>query len=1168
MKDSNHQPILITGSPGSGKTLIMHKLLQRLGGLDLSDEAEMRKHLLEQDASPILVNLKNCASDSFDHLLRGRRTDAGLDSTARCIYLLDGLDELSDDRAVLILNQICETAAKASTHSIVISCRSGNPNRITTKSYFPKAIEFHISDLDTKSIDDYFTTKNDSSKTEKLLSFKNSGLVGDIKDVLLLKLFWETIETLDAASTIIDLFEEKIRLLLSSPFHSRNIESLNLPTPKREAILSLNEDIAYDIQDKFQFRLSHQDLLNRVLEKFPRVDYRDANQIVFYLADIFFESAGTDDEDNVGSTTYIYKHRRFQEYFFLRRLFAEYQKDPKVLRTKSVVGSRDLLNLFLIMARRNYESTLDIPALLEINTIDVYLGNGRGYGADEPYFLEAEDFVPALAGQNKQIFNELLADENFEIRKKLPIDLRSWAAFRKCRKEESLGSEFDAFRERFNNPVSDEDRENTHRLLQDQFESYIFLVVSGSQITAKKVLETRVRPQYKYYNSGYRMQFREDGKEKLVKSFLRVVLPKRTPQIPRLIPFLDDEEFQMLLEVCATPDFLQLLVRNDKITDAMRRRLKKYSPKLDEFSSAYLFFKQFFNLPFSPTEIDFATKSLYEVREHRKVDWRGQNSALRYALLSFATETNKLGALAESRIASGSYYSDELGTYAGIYTSLINLLQGTTTLDAIARDFLRLRQTIAEKDPPYLGEKLSKLWAQIFHYSNQECSKKKRLAQRLVVRDNGLFLVAFNLELLRLGPQTYVLLADELQLAPFEAAIVNWDADFPMLVNTCFQISLLFARLNVHKSREYIQKGIIEGMLRLGWRRDVIISYHLVDALAILVRSNWITHEKFKEFAFLVFDLTLRVNVVADGKETWRGPYNVIELAAENDLEIAEVLTDKLYEVSSHHDPRDIAISAILTGKVAIGKPISELEMQMTAFREWDSFDGKVRSEYFYRRIDIYLKVADSDLYTDTEKMNGFNSAMKLYKDMLVTDVSTYMGYDSLITDVESALARLSKLNRRRMPRKVKSKKKERLSSEDTYIKKVLAANTIRSLRQSYVELGVWPKKIVLTKSDSWNILVGKTFELTGNLRMLWDLFEANYFPEIRFTANSEYFHLGLAAALRLRETRSEAEQFLFHNSGHRGFLSVLQAYAEAGNRKMAIDIFDRFIRFADFLVN
>ncbi|MBK8302330.1 MAG: hypothetical protein IPK98_02490 [Chloracidobacterium sp.] len=290
LKDSNHQPILITGSPGSGKTLIMHKLLQRLGGLDLFDEAEMRKHLLDQDALPILVNLKNCSSESFDHLIRGRRSDAGLDARARCIYLLDGLDELSNDRAILILNQIYETSAKASTHSIVISCRTGNPNRITTKSYFPNAVEYHISDLDKNSIEEYFTAKNESSKTKMLLSIKNSDLLGDIKDVLLLRLLWETIESLDARSTIIDLFEEKIRLLLSSPSHSRNIESLNLPTPKLEAILSLSEDIAYDIQDKFQFRLYHQDLLNRVLKKFPRTDYRDANQIVSYIAEIFFES--------------------------------------------------------------------------------------------------------------------------------------------------------------------------------------------------------------------------------------------------------------------------------------------------------------------------------------------------------------------------------------------------------------------------------------------------------------------------------------------------------------------------------------------------------------------------------------------------------------------------------------------------------------------------------------------------------------------------------------------------------------------------------------------------------------------------------------------------------------------------------------------------------------
>lgn len=66
---------LLLGHPGSGKTVFIHKLLQLLGGLGKDDESKMIKTLINNNAVPVLINLKNCKTDSLENILRDRKND-------------------------------------------------------------------------------------------------------------------------------------------------------------------------------------------------------------------------------------------------------------------------------------------------------------------------------------------------------------------------------------------------------------------------------------------------------------------------------------------------------------------------------------------------------------------------------------------------------------------------------------------------------------------------------------------------------------------------------------------------------------------------------------------------------------------------------------------------------------------------------------------------------------------------------------------------------------------------------------------------------------------------------------------------------------------------------------------------------------------------------------
>jgi hypothetical protein len=126
---SSDKAILLTGHPGSGKSICMHKLLQIYGGLNQSSVKEMKRILMNNNAIPILINLKNCTDDSLETLITNRQSVYSVSNKSfKFVYLLDGLDELNEQRVEFILSQIQELSNKHDTKKIIISCRLGSLN--------------------------------------------------------------------------------------------------------------------------------------------------------------------------------------------------------------------------------------------------------------------------------------------------------------------------------------------------------------------------------------------------------------------------------------------------------------------------------------------------------------------------------------------------------------------------------------------------------------------------------------------------------------------------------------------------------------------------------------------------------------------------------------------------------------------------------------------------------------------------------------------------------------------------------------------------------------------------------------------------------------------------------------------------------------------------------
>lgn len=385
---STNNKFLIVGQPGTGKSIFMHSLFRRFGGLDQDKKEERLNVLTKNGAIPMLINLRDCINDSLETLLQLRQQEYRVRSNnSKLIYLFDGLDELTEEGSDRVLSFIRRLESQQTTKKIVISCRAGSINRSAAARHLRDLEEIQLSDLDKNSILKFFRAKDIESKTKRLEEFydKSVGLVAEIKDILEVCLLWETIEDLNESSAAADLMEYKIRRLLNELDHRKNINSLNLPDRKIDALMELNQDISFEFQKKHQFRFSRKELQEIVLNRFSKLDYKALNALIHYQSDMFFGGAPSRDESG---DSFIYQHRRYQEFFFCQKLRIEFEKDPAILRELDVLTNREFLDgYFLPYIKNKYKQAQDIVGLLSVNLIDVYLGNNPNFRVDDHYYL-------------------------------------------------------------------------------------------------------------------------------------------------------------------------------------------------------------------------------------------------------------------------------------------------------------------------------------------------------------------------------------------------------------------------------------------------------------------------------------------------------------------------------------------------------------------------------------------------------------------------------------------------------------------------------------------------------------------------------------------------------------------------------------------------------------
>jgi hypothetical protein len=257
---------------------------------------------------------------------------------------------------------------------------------------------------------------------------------------------------------------------------------------------------------------------------------------------------------------------------------------------------------------------------------------------------------------------------------------------------------------------------------------------------------------------------------------------------------------------------------------------------------------------------------------------------------------------------------------------------------------------------------------------------------------------------------------------------------------------------------------------------------------------------------------------------------------------------------------------------INLGLSIEEIEDYSEQFIKDYDYEGKPLADYYEQKFKIYLAIAESELYTDEERKKAFQSAYQQVQTMKTQKVNYFL-LDSYYRDLKLKFIELCKkynfeVNITLGPKEKETDKKPKMSEEE-FNDEVNEAETKQKVIGLYKRLGNYKNHILLTQYESWKNLINKTFETYGNIKLFLKLLEENHYPHTDFwTANSKYFHFGLAVALSNINTKQETIKYLSRNTGHGGFVNIMKALSVNKDKEMCLQLFERYLKFCDLLVN
>lgn len=1137
---SNNKVISLIGNPGSGKSFYVKKIFFDEAKLGVSEEDfENNKSL------PMLINLKDCYYDTLENIIRNRQTDYKVRrGTLNFVYILDGLDELNEINAESVLQYIRVLAAQDNTQNIIISCRKGSLNKLKILQYISDFKQYEIGNLTTNDIEKYFSLKLNSEKIEKLkvLNHSNHNLLKDITDVFMVKLLWDTIESLDQYSTVMDLLDHKVMSQLTDVNHKNNIEQLDIINPKEQQILKLNEELSYRFSKKYQYRFKHIEVVKIVKKRFKRNSYKSLNEILSFNTNAFFDSGINN--SNSSDVTYIYHHRRYQEYFFARGLKKKFEKDMKILRKERLIINSDFFeDVFLKYLQNVYSKESNVAGLILLKSIKHYLKHG-----DPWYISESETFIQNLAIQNEVVFEMLMNDELINLKYHVSKTYANALTFYESGKID------------FAKEIEKEAEIDWEEWEPEEMEGYVFFKMYVNE-----------KCDYRYFYKNSYKEFCENLSEETIvrlnemspfeyclRAFFKVGLKHDLQSLIILIKDFATKEFICLLNLLAENEYLPIVFSSPELKKEIISKIANYKNKPDLQNLSVYFFKKVLNLKVTESQITSCILALAPIKQRIN----------RYFFVKFINPFLLCYIIVgEEKFVQNVEIDDKVEDDILKCSVLFQLyIDSLTNHYTFSKTLALYIEKIPNSYESYHNTQtiLAKLWAFIFYKAGSSYTNFLQLTKIL---DNSFDVIKFLDQLNKIDNKFLSNVFTEFDVEQFETELLRWKEEYSKYVDRCFLFAGIYSNIDSKKVIHYIREGFSNSLVRHGWRKDIIVSEFLNETFGSILEKRWFSKNEVVDLSKKLFKLNLRLYEVTDGDHSRYGISNFLDSLSLYDIELSYKYLAKFKKLDLDWSIKNIATKNILLNDIKQNSiEYYKVREKVNGFSLMYDYKGELPNSHYLHLFSIEMEVLKNDFYDESTKKLAFKHAFEA-----VEKVAGIFDFDRIIYEEYYQLyAELCVLNGvRNIIRE--STVDYIVISEDEFSMFIDQVKNSEDLNNLYAKFDDSLKyKIELKKIEIWKKLIEKTYSITGGIDLFINTLEKFGFllGGMGYSYNSDYLHLGVAYCMMKTETNQEMLEYLTEKSGYGGFYKMILIYVEMGDKNTAIKLFNKFYDFCDLLLN
>lgn len=942
--------ILVQSRAGTGKSWLMNELAYRMGGHNLSYKKQL-VHIYKRGVV-VLLTANECSRTSVSDVLAHHLAAYGISPFDYPVTLLiDAIDEVDRDVAKNISESLNKLIRGGQIKQALVTSRTSSTNSILINALLKPNI-YDIEELSDDEINDYFRNRGDGHKVALLnKALKQKVNLDAVRNIRMLETAWTIVTSLDDFS-LENMFQKRFE----SQVNKLPLTNANLLEPIEEKLETILQKQAYNLQSREVFDFSIEELQDIVLDSFPRVNYKDTNEIIENLEKICIDASSS------WAKKLQFEHRSWVDYFTARYLAKRFADDNKSAILEFAAYEDFIVTWFVPIARKMYITQGRTTLAITLGLIDWY--------ANEEYVdwvdREAELLTDIAIAKYEPSLVEKLSDvirnsKNLKTIKRAyesgMIEQASFAYHELVRKLQA------------SNKIDNKVWEN--------FVDYYYL---GMAIDSKKPINALLHLQdIVELNVGKKRDkatYTDESEysTKLVDLSNKITLFGISNKfiITNIKPTLMSYFFEYLIR----PESI-FLMRSD--SSLQERVLRDFGDSDDSIVLQGLLQDEW-----SKETKSKAEKILEKVNNesHRRDFYPFAHHIRRLALLRILSHWNygdqsfddpsnyKMLTINEvffhlySTIAKNGWDNDELHKFMewirsedihfydlrgndtnSVKRAISDVLVGAVKYTPIEVSASLIKSLVYDEQPLYAAYRLM---LEVYQYDQEKFRK----------------IFSYN-DVVKLLEQS----RDD--ISERQSTV----SDFALIVGMYSKEDLVLFATNAKR----------DARLRYGYRKDVM-GFFLIEALRVMWKDGIYGIQELQSYTWRIYRIILRILEITDGKETHWLPNYLFNLLCEYDFDFAdEVYTQYLKD----YDYSDYSVrTVVILGAIRRGDSYDSIRKRLRGYTPSMLERGRAVPAYYEEQIICLAAVLKSSRYSEEEKNDALET-MSNYLGRLISEAKT-----------------------------------------------------------------------------------------------------------------------------------------------------------------------------------